>query len=111
MQPFKEITVATARMWLNDKTVRVIDVREDEEFTDEHILCTLHVPLSRLDAYDIPQEGISIIAFICRSGKRSQVACDRVRDDISDTITLYSVEGGILEWKKAGFPTMLKGCI
>ena len=49
----------------------LIDVREQEEWDEEHIPCAIHLPLSSFSSAALPQE---IPLFIhCRSGKRAQM--------------------------------------
>lgn len=105
---FNEITAQTLNEWMNASDVILIDVREPNEFDHERIKGAVHVPLSTVAFDQLNLKGKKRIVFQCRSGKRSQLACEKIADDISDEMELYSLEGGILAWKEAGF-TVLSG--
>lgn len=103
---FNEITPQTLNEWMSASDVILIDVREPNEFDHERIKGALHVPLSTVAFDQLNLKDKKRIVFQCRSGKRSQLACDKIADDISDEMELYSLEGGILAWKEAGFPVL-----
>ena len=105
---FNEITPQILNEWMNASDVILIDVREPNEFDHERIKGAVHVPLSTVAFDQLNLKGKKRIVFQCRSGKRSQLACEKIADDISDEMELYSLEGGILAWKEAGF-TALSG--
>lgn len=76
--------------------IHLIDVREDEEVAQGMIQGALHMPLGqvpqRLD--DIPRE--EEVIFICRSGYRSDQACQYL-SSLGFTGTTNLV-GGMLAW-------------
>lgn len=86
----------------------IIDVREKDEFTAEHIEHSIHVPLS-----DFPRQAPALfktlqgksVVLMCRSGKRAALAASQATS-FSQGIDLQVFEGGILEWKKQGNPTV-----
>jgi len=103
---FKEITPHILNEWMNASDVLLIDVREPSEFDHERIKNALHIPLSLVTFDQLQLNNKKRIVFQCRSGKRSQLACQRIMDDISEDIELYSLEGGIIAWREAGFPVL-----
>ncbi|MES2252232.1 MAG: rhodanese-like domain-containing protein [Pseudomonadota bacterium] len=103
---FKEITPHILNEWMNESDVILIDVREPSEFDHERIKNALHIPLSLVTFDQLQLSNKKRIVFQCRSGKRSQLACQRIVDDISEDMELYSLEGGILAWREAGFPVL-----
>lgn len=85
----------------------IIDVREDDEFRAEHVLGSIHIPLSEFPAKApailgrLPKQEVIIM---CRSGKRSQMALDQIStQNLACRPIVFS--GGIIEWKKQGRPT------
>jgi rhodanese-related sulfurtransferase len=82
----------------------LVDVRQPEEFAhDGHVAGARLLPLpmlaTRLD--ELPKD--TPIACICRSGARSQVACELLRrHGFSD---VANVAGGMIAWRQAGLPT------
>ena len=87
----------------DNKDLMIIDVRSPYEYEREgHIKGALLMPLQDLmHRYDeLPKD--QPLLFVCRSGNRSHVACEQmVRLGYTD-ITNYV--GGMLDWKRAGFP-------
>ena len=87
----------------------IIDVREDDEFAAEHIEHSIHIPLSefpkRAPALLRPLIGKSIVVM-CRTGNRASLAATQAESFCKD-IRLEVYEGGILEWKKQGKPTVI----
>lgn len=103
---FTEITAQTLNDWMKESDVILIDVREPNEFDHERIKGAIHVPLSTVAFDQLNLKDKKRIVFQCRSGKRSQLACEKIVDDISEEMELYSLEGGILAWKEAGYPVL-----
>ena len=80
----------------------LLDVREQNEYDEEHILGAQLLPLSKLMArFDELPKDQEIVAQ-CRSGKRSAQATDFLRAQGYD---VTNMEGGILRWKAEGLPT------
>ncbi|WP_080146014.1 rhodanese-like domain-containing protein [Marinilactibacillus piezotolerans] len=89
-------TISMEEFYPNHKTVQVIDVREEDEFTEGHIEGAKNVPLSelenRLEEFGADQEYY----VICRSGRRSANACERLAQQANVT----NVEGGMLAFQE-----------
>lgn len=83
----------------------LIDVRDRDEFRREHITTARSHPLTDLteQGLDVPA-GQSVI-FMCRSGNRTQVNCNRLAASVEGPA--YVLEGGLQGWKSAGLPTAL----
>ena len=80
----------------------LLDVREQNEYDEEHIPSAQLLPLSELMArFDELPKDQEIVAQ-CRSGKRSAQATDFLRAQGYD---VTNMEGGILRWKAEGLPT------
>lgn len=95
------IDPATLKAWLGCGDTVLIDVREPAEFAREHIAGARLMPLSRLDARDLP-EGMRIV-LCCAGGCRSQTAARRL-----GLAGLAHLEGGLSAWSAAGFATVEK---
>jgi rhodanese-related sulfurtransferase len=86
--------------------VTLIDVRTPAEFGEVHVEGARNVPLDRLDPKQMAgahgSEGP--LYFICRSGGRSQKACEKmIAAGLSDVV---SVEGGTSACEAAGVPVV-----
>ncbi len=85
-------------------TIRLVDVREPNEYADGHIPGAILNPLQSfdVDALPPPEDGKRVV-LSCRSGKRSLVALERARfEGRSDLVAHYG--GGMLDWNAAGEP-------
>ena len=71
----------------------LLDVRTPEEWEDYHVEGTTLIPLDELE-----------IVVVCRSGNRSQVGRDILRQAGISQST--SMAGGVNAWYAAGYPTV-----
>jgi rhodanese-related sulfurtransferase len=100
----ENIDPTTLRKWLEAERAVLVDVRERSEYEAEHIEGAALVPLGRLRRAALPAHDGRNIVIMCRMGGRGQAACQRLRAEMSAHETIYHLEGGILAWKRAGFP-------
>lgn len=100
---------AEAVKMINQDDAVVLDVREESEYQEGHIINAEHVPLSQLQdkttALQKKYKGRPIIAT-CRSGHRSGQACKTLKNAGFDNV--YNLNGGILGWKSANLPLVNK---
>ena len=85
--------------------IKIIDVRMKAEFRTERIENAINIPLSKLPCKKA--EAISretTIYLYCKSGTRSCWAAAKFND--MGFKHIYSLEGGITAWKKAGLPVV-----
>ena len=85
-----------------DESVLLVDVRTPGEYQREHIPGSRLLPLSVLSrrSDELPRERP--IVCVCRSGARSQSACEQLTEmGFSD---LANLSGGMIAWKRAGLP-------
>jgi rhodanese-related sulfurtransferase len=80
----------------------LVDVREANEFATVRIPGALLLPLSELQARyaELPHDRPLLLH--CAAGKRSLVAAEFLKRNGYADVT--NVEGGIIEWQKAGLP-------
>ncbi|GAX91144.1 rhodanese-like domain-containing protein [Effusibacillus lacus] len=78
------------------KDLVLLDVRQPEEYEAGHIPGAVLIPLgeleSRIDELDKEKEYL----VICRSGRRSVMACHLLNERGFDK--LFNLQGGMLEW-------------
>ena len=79
----------------------LVDVRDRDEWRNVRVEGALHLPLDQLDkrADELPRDRA--LAFICRTGKRSETAAERVA---ARGLDAGNVTGGIEAWDEAGLP-------
>jgi rhodanese-related sulfurtransferase len=85
--------------------VTLIDVRTPAEFGEVHVDFAHNIPLDRLDVKAVTAlRGDGPVYFVCKSGSRSQKACEKLRAaGFQDVI---SVEGGTAACEAAGVPVV-----
>lgn len=104
LRGFKEVEPLQAVQLLNHEDSVMIDVREDSEYKDGHIIDAVHIPLGKLDQRIVELEKFREKSIIvsCRSGHRSSNACARLRKSGFETV--YNLKGGVMAWQSAGLP-------
>ena len=108
LRGFKSVSPAEAVSMMNRDDALILDVREESEYQDGHIINAMHVPLSQLND---KQEQLAkykdrpIIAA-CRSGHRSGQACATLKKAGFENI--YNLSGGVMGWKNANLPLISK---
>lgn len=86
---FEEFLAARA-----DRDLRVIDVREQDEYEEVRLKGAELFALSKLKAGELPEEDEREVWIICRSGGRSQTACELLEDAGWPECT--NIDGGTL---------------
>jgi rhodanese-related sulfurtransferase len=98
----KTLTPAEARDLAAAGAVRLVDVREPNEWADARIAGAVHAPLSRLadEAAALPSD--KPVVFYCAGGVRSAKAVALCRDLGLPHDT--HMGGGIAAWARDGLP-------
>jgi len=79
-----------------------LDVRTREEWKEGHLAGARHIPLWELEhSIDALPRDLSI-ALLCRSGYRASMAASLLEK--KGFSALFNVRGGMLAWKRSGFP-------
>ncbi len=87
--------------------LRLIDVRDPEEFARGHLPHAQNVPLARIEQQGLGELALApdaAVVFICRSGVRSLKACALARR--AGIATPLQLEGGLLAWQAAVEPSL-----
>lgn len=89
---------------LNHEDAVLIDVREENEFIQGHILNSINMPLSSLSdkMSRLEKHRDQPIIAICLSGQRSAQACGRLKKQGFEKV--YNLSGGIMAWQTASLP-------
>jgi rhodanese-related sulfurtransferase len=102
------LTAKKLKQMLSKKQVILIDVREPFEHQAESIEGACLLPLAQLSCKNLPSQGKTIVVH-CLKGVRSAQAATKLLDENPD-LEVYSLEGGLMAWKEAGFPTHRASC-
>lgn len=78
------------------EAIQLIDVREDFEVAEGKIPEALHIPLQHLLLGNFPVEKSKRYVLICRSGRRSELACRYLE---AHGIQATNVIDGMLGWE------------
>jgi rhodanese-related sulfurtransferase len=103
----KTMCAAELKRRLDKNEVLLIDVREPAEHRSECIEGAYLMPLSELSFDKLPSTSRPIVMH-CRSGKRSQEACQKLMQQ-NPQLEVYSLEGGLSAWQQAGFQVKRSG--
>jgi len=100
----RRVTPAAAIQLINHEQAKVLDVREANEYTEGHILNSIHIPLTTLEKRvgELEKYRKYPIIVSCRSGSRSENACSSLKKHGYEMV--FNLGGGILAWKNANFP-------
>ena len=79
--------------------VRVIDVRETDEYVSGHVPGAVHVALGTVPDHVDAFAGPGTTYVICKSGARSMRACEFLADR---DVAAVNVAGGTMAWKLSG---------
>jgi len=94
-----------AELFANKQAI-IVDVREQDEWDEQHIEGAIFIPLDQVESRigELAQYKDSRIIMQCRSGRRSDIAgTTLIKAGFSDVVNL---EGGILAWDAQGLATV-----
>jgi len=89
---------------INHQDALVLDIREENEFREGHILHALHIPAGHLTSRikELEKYRTRPIITACRSGSRSRAISALLHKQ--GFATVYNLEGGLLAWQNANLP-------
>ncbi|MCB0322132.1 MAG: rhodanese-like domain-containing protein [Bdellovibrionales bacterium] len=80
----------------------VFDVRSPEEYLSGHIPQAINYPLECIDAASLePLSKLGELIFVCKSGARSKMACERAQTAGVPQVGMLT--GGTDGWRQSGF--------
>lgn len=110
MTTIHNVSPATVKQWLDADEAVLVDVREPIEYRAESIEHAKNLPLSQvtIDEAHMPEHRHKKLVIHCRSGKRSMMACEKLKKQ-NAPYDIWNLEGGIVAWKEAGLPVTSSG--
>ncbi|ANE83495.1 thiosulfate sulfurtransferase (plasmid) [Mycobacterium adipatum] len=94
-----DIDIARAITMISREDVRLLDVREDDEWEAGHAADAEHVRLGDLDVSAFAGPGTVVVT--CRSGNRSRKAAAAL---VGAGVDAVNLDGGMKAWAEAGHP-------
>ena len=99
----REVTVTETQQRMREsKDVKLIDVREDNEWNEAHAAGAIHLGkgiIERDIETTVPDKDAELILY-CGGGYRSALASDALQK--MGYTNVFSMAGGWKEWKEAG---------
>ena len=98
------VSTLEATQLMNRSDALVIDVREQAEFAQSHILNARGLPLSQIEARigDIAKYKDRPVIVYCATGNRSGAAAAALRKGGFSQV--FNLSGGFAAWRQAGLP-------
>jgi len=108
LQGLSPLGPADALSLMNHQDALLLDIREDKEYQDGHVLGSMHIPLSRLtnEIGKIKHDKGKPVIALCNSGARSRSACSTLKKHGFESV--HNLTGGISAWKSANLPLTRK---
>ena len=101
---FRDIPTDEAVQLINRQNAVVLDVRDDKEFEEGHIINAVHIPLGLLESRinEIDKHKDKPVIVCCKSGQDSARAGVTLGKQGFEQV--YKLNGGIMAWKNANLP-------
>lgn len=109
-QDYGDISCSTSTRFLKPEVVRqwqnqgrsfsLIDVRDSEEFLENHISFAMNIPLSELNNLSVPFDKNQAVVLYCQKGSRSAHAFSMLRLKYPE-LELYELAGGLEAWVRS----------
>lgn len=99
--PIKNIDAKSAKSLLEKGEAVIVDVREIAEHQAKSIENSKLIPLGQISKSALPNCAGKKLIIHCHSGKRSQMACQKLLAE-DPNIEIHNLEGGIMAWCDAG---------
>ena len=105
MSGIAEVGPSEATRMLNHDNAVMIDMRDDKDYREGHIVNAVHAPDNNIVKPDKYRDRPLIV--YCRSGNRSAVYCNKLRKQGFESV--YNLKGGVLAWQRAELPLTKTG--
>lgn len=104
----RQISPDEATQLINHDGGVVIDVRDDKEYAEGHIINSLHVPMASVQSRiaELEKYKQKPVIVSCRSGARSSTVGGWLRKHNFENVA--NLKGGIMAWQSAGLPLSKK---
>lgn len=102
------LSVIQATRLQNDGDALFLDIRDNQQFKNGHLIDAKNIPLKSLAAKssELSRQKQKPIIVYCENGMRAGKACDTLKK--AGFTDVYTLNGGIAAWEKASLPLMSK---
>ncbi|CAK0769296.1 phage shock protein E [Gammaproteobacteria bacterium] len=93
---------------ISHQNALVLDVREENEFKEGHVLNSIHIPAGKLSdrGKELEKHRERPVIVVCQSGNRSGRASSFLHKQGFSSI--YNLDGGLVAWRSANLPLTQK---
>ena len=104
LQGYAQVGPVQAVQLINHEDAVIVDVRESGEYTQGHILDSVHIPLAGLNGQlgKLEKYRERPVILACQSGNRSGHACRILKQNGFDKV--YNLRHGMTAWYNASLP-------
>ena len=108
LRGYSSISPSESTQMINRDDALMLDVRESNEYSEGHIINSLHIPLSGLKTRmkDLEKYKAKKVIIACRSGHRSSQACATLKKEGFEQV--FNLSGGVMAWESASLPLIKK---
>lgn len=108
LRGYTSITPTQSTQMINHDGAVIVDVREVNEYSDGHIINSVHIPLSNLKTRmsELEKHKAQKVIVACRSGHRSSNACANLKKEGFEQV--FNLRGGVMAWESANLPLIKK---
>ena len=99
----RDIPPGEATRLINHENAVLVDMRNDKDYRDGHIVNAVHVPADKNAAVDkLEKYRDRPLIVCCRSGNQSLRLCAELSK--KGFASVYNLKGGLHAWQQAGLP-------
>lgn len=104
----KQVGPTDATQMINHDDALVIDVRENNEYADGHIINAIHIPMANVQQRisELEKYKDKPIIVSCRTGARSATVCGWLKKHKFENVS--NLKGGVMAWQNASLPLSKK---
>jgi rhodanese-related sulfurtransferase len=96
------LTPSEAIRMINHDNAILVDMREDKDYREGHIVNALHAPASADSNKKLEQYRDKPVIVYCQRGQRSSAYCSKLKKQGFESV--YNLKGGLLAWQKEALP-------
>lgn len=108
LRGYSSVSPSESTQMINRDDALMLDVRESNEYSEGHIINSLHIPLSGLKTRmkELEKYKSKKVIVACRSGHRSSQACNNLKKEGFEQV--FNLSGGVMAWESANLPLIKK---
>lgn len=98
----QQVVPGEATRMINHDNAIVIDMRDDKDYREGHIVNAIHAPASAESNNKLEKYRDKPVIVYCQRGQRSAGYCSKLKKQGFGSV--YNLKGGLLAWQKEALP-------